>query len=158
MFREIILPIFRSTRLCVTACGMMYTRCCRPPAGKRFFRSVKITDRSRVRYGPLSNRVSLTNFLKRTAGGTWIGLPPLCSAKLTSAGRSGSAVLLFFTALCLVKCSEGCNLYHTVWCNLIHTLTINRLSCRYNWLALLLNNQLYVLSIFLGASPIGPAV
>ena len=30
MFREIILPIFRSTRLCVTACGIMHTRCCRP--------------------------------------------------------------------------------------------------------------------------------
>ena len=32
MFREIILPIFRSTRLCVTACGVMHPRCCRPPA------------------------------------------------------------------------------------------------------------------------------
>ena len=30
MFREIILPIFRSTRLCVTACGVMHPpRCCR---------------------------------------------------------------------------------------------------------------------------------
>ena len=29
MFREIILPIFRSTRLCVTACGTMHPRCCR---------------------------------------------------------------------------------------------------------------------------------
>ena len=34
MFREIILPIFRSTRLCVTACGVMHSpRCCRPKAG-----------------------------------------------------------------------------------------------------------------------------
>ena len=34
MFREIILPIFRSTRLCVTACGVMQPpRCCRPSAG-----------------------------------------------------------------------------------------------------------------------------
>ena len=34
MFREIILPIFRSTRLCVTACGVMHpTQCCRPSAG-----------------------------------------------------------------------------------------------------------------------------
>ena len=34
MFREIILPIFRSTRLCVTACGVMQPpRCCRPKAG-----------------------------------------------------------------------------------------------------------------------------
>ena len=32
MFRVIILPIFRSTRLCVTACGIMHPRCCRPPA------------------------------------------------------------------------------------------------------------------------------
>ena len=30
MFREIILPIFRSTRLCVTACGIMHPRCRRP--------------------------------------------------------------------------------------------------------------------------------
>ena len=30
MFWEIILPIFRSTRLCVTACGIMHQRCCRP--------------------------------------------------------------------------------------------------------------------------------
>ena len=34
MFREIILPIFRSIRLCVTACGVMHPpRCCRPSAG-----------------------------------------------------------------------------------------------------------------------------
>ena len=34
MSREIILPIFRSTRLCVTACGVMHSpRCCRPKAG-----------------------------------------------------------------------------------------------------------------------------
>ena len=30
MFWAIILPIFRSTRLCVTACGIMQPRCCRP--------------------------------------------------------------------------------------------------------------------------------
>ena len=30
MFQEIILSIFRSTRLCVTACGTMHPRCCRP--------------------------------------------------------------------------------------------------------------------------------
>ena len=33
MFREIILPIFRSTRLSLTACGIMHPRCCRPEAG-----------------------------------------------------------------------------------------------------------------------------
>ena len=30
MFREIILPIFRSTRLCVTVCCIIHPRCCRP--------------------------------------------------------------------------------------------------------------------------------
>ena len=30
MFREIILPIFRSTRLCVTTSGVMHPRCWRP--------------------------------------------------------------------------------------------------------------------------------
>ena len=31
MFRAIILPIFRRTRLlCVTSCGIMHPRCCRP--------------------------------------------------------------------------------------------------------------------------------
>ena len=33
MFWEIILPIFRSPTLCVTACGIMHQRCCRPLAG-----------------------------------------------------------------------------------------------------------------------------
>ena len=32
MFRAIILPIFRCTRLCVTACGIMHPPCCRPVA------------------------------------------------------------------------------------------------------------------------------
>ena len=35
MFRAIILPIFGSTRLCVTACGIMHPRCCRPVAGRQ---------------------------------------------------------------------------------------------------------------------------
>jgi len=29
MFRAMISPIFRSIRLCVTACGIMHPRCCR---------------------------------------------------------------------------------------------------------------------------------
>ena len=33
MFRAIILPTFKNTRLCVTACGIMYPRCCRPVVG-----------------------------------------------------------------------------------------------------------------------------
>ena len=40
MFREIILPIFRSTRLCVTVCGIMHPRCCRPPAGNIVFSQI----------------------------------------------------------------------------------------------------------------------
>jgi len=35
MFRAIILPIFRSTRLCVAACDIMYPRCCRPVDGRQ---------------------------------------------------------------------------------------------------------------------------
>jgi len=30
MFRTIILPIFRNTRLCVSFCGIIHPRCCRP--------------------------------------------------------------------------------------------------------------------------------
>jgi len=33
MFRAIILPLFKNTRLFVTACGIMHPRCCRPVAG-----------------------------------------------------------------------------------------------------------------------------
>ena len=32
MFRAMISPIFRSTELCVTACGKIHPRCCQPPA------------------------------------------------------------------------------------------------------------------------------
>jgi len=35
MFRAVILPIFKSPRLCVTACGIMQPRCCRPVAGRQ---------------------------------------------------------------------------------------------------------------------------
>ena len=31
MFRTIILPICRSTRLCITACGIIHLQCCRQP-------------------------------------------------------------------------------------------------------------------------------
>jgi len=37
MFRVNILPIFRSTRLYVTACGIMHPRYCRPVAGNIVF-------------------------------------------------------------------------------------------------------------------------
>ena len=32
-FQAIILPIFKNTRLRITACGKMHPRCCWPPAG-----------------------------------------------------------------------------------------------------------------------------
>ena len=35
LFRTIILPILRSTRLSVTAFGIMHSRCCRPVAGRQ---------------------------------------------------------------------------------------------------------------------------
>jgi hypothetical protein len=35
MFRAMIKPIFRSARLCITACGIMHPSCCRPVAWKR---------------------------------------------------------------------------------------------------------------------------
>ena len=38
MFRAIILPIFRSIRLCVADCGIMHPRCCRPGATGRHHR------------------------------------------------------------------------------------------------------------------------
>jgi len=34
MFQSIILPIFRSARLCVTACGIIHPWCCWPVAWK----------------------------------------------------------------------------------------------------------------------------
>ena len=34
-FYIFILPIFRSTRLCVTVCGIMHPRCCRPANGRQ---------------------------------------------------------------------------------------------------------------------------
>ena len=37
MFRALIPPIFRSTRLCVTACGVMHPRCCGAVAWKLRF-------------------------------------------------------------------------------------------------------------------------
>jgi hypothetical protein len=36
MFRAVISPILRSTRLCVTACAVMHPRCGRPVAWMRF--------------------------------------------------------------------------------------------------------------------------
>jgi len=35
MFRAIILPILRITRLCVTVCGIMHPQCSRPEAWNR---------------------------------------------------------------------------------------------------------------------------
>jgi len=35
MFRTVILPVFRSTGLCVTTCGIMHSRRCRPATGQQ---------------------------------------------------------------------------------------------------------------------------
>jgi len=35
MFRAVILLIFRSTKLFVTACGIMHPRCCLPATGRQ---------------------------------------------------------------------------------------------------------------------------
>ena len=43
MFRAIVLPIFRSTRLCVTACGIMHPRYCRPACQRPETSSVHYT-------------------------------------------------------------------------------------------------------------------
>ena len=55
MFRAIILPIFRSTRLCVTACGIMHPRCCRPVAGNivgaLYHKFYKVVARPTLLYG-----------------------------------------------------------------------------------------------------------
>jgi len=40
MFRAMITPIFRSTILCVTACGIMHPRCCQPVVWKRISSAV----------------------------------------------------------------------------------------------------------------------
>ena len=61
MFREIILPIFRSTRLCVTVCGIMHRRCCRPLAGNivgsLYIRSTK-DDQTLTRLACSKNRLA----------------------------------------------------------------------------------------------------
>jgi len=48
------LPIFRSTRLCVTACGIMHPRCCRPLAGNivgvRVWTNIKFPGQTTVRF------------------------------------------------------------------------------------------------------------
>ena len=54
MFREIILPIFRSTRLCVTACGIMHRRCLPDNVEKRN----KSVERRRTLHGTTPQKLS----------------------------------------------------------------------------------------------------
>ena len=42
-FRIIILPIFRKTKLCVTACGIMHPRCCPEDGQNNFPKHVELT-------------------------------------------------------------------------------------------------------------------
>ena len=86
MFRGIIFPIFRSTRLCVTACGIMHPRCCRPPAVKI---KMKI-QRSSERRQPLNQQ---RNF---TSQKTWI-INVCCYLWMISAFRIGPTVPLPWT-------------------------------------------------------------
>ena len=58
MFRAIILPIFRSTRLCVTACGVMNSRCCRPIAWKRRLPGYRLPATSWANYTTSCNTQS----------------------------------------------------------------------------------------------------
>ena len=51
MFREIILPIFRNTRLCVTVCGIMHPRCCRPATSWVHYTTSCNTQSSAPEYG-----------------------------------------------------------------------------------------------------------
>ena len=59
MFREIILLIFRSTRLCVTVCGIMHRRCCRPPVGSNWLNTnALVVTVARLRAERLGYRTS----------------------------------------------------------------------------------------------------
>ena len=74
MFREIILTIFRSTRLCVTVCGIMHRRFCRPPASnkQRLFLYIELSKSGSTR---LSNVVLFPTglcFLKVFRPGTFV--------------------------------------------------------------------------------------
>ena len=44
MFRALNQPIFRSTRLCVAACGIMYPGCCWPVAWNLRFQASNRND------------------------------------------------------------------------------------------------------------------
>jgi len=51
MFRAMISPIFRSTRLCVTAGGIMHPRCCRPATSWVYYTTSCKTQSSAPEYG-----------------------------------------------------------------------------------------------------------
>jgi len=80
MFREIILPIFRSTKLCVTPCGIMHRRCCRPPASFRLKLHVEkfdwIIDASCLYSGVPGSNLDQDTFMSRN--GFWC-LSPVSS-------------------------------------------------------------------------------
>ena len=65
MFREIILPIFRNSRLCVTVCGIMHPRCCRPVAGN-------------IVGGALYHKASGAQTGPEAPGPVWTGAERMC--------------------------------------------------------------------------------
>ena len=61
MFREIILPIFRNTRLCVTACGIMHPRCHRVIVASSWLSILFIFHYIFLRLAKQSQFISLQN-------------------------------------------------------------------------------------------------
>ena len=67
MFRATILPMFRSTGLCVTTCGIVHPRCCRPVVGNIvvYYTTSCNTQSSAPKYGQNScpKHVELTGII-----------------------------------------------------------------------------------------------
>ena len=69
MFRAIISPIFRSTRLCVVACGIMHPRCCRLPAASWVHYTISCNTQSSAPVDGQNNcpkHVDLTGIIKKS--------------------------------------------------------------------------------------------
>ena len=107
-FRPIILPILRIVRLCVTACGIMYLRCCRPVAGNivMYYTTSCITQSSALEDGQnnCQKYVQLTGIINK----------PLL---LLLVGCLYYLYFLIFFENCLtvsINSSKECRLFHNV--------------------------------------------